>query len=125
MSLPSYDDAYEHSLDKPAFSNGTQWEIWSYNNCHRCSNDGIGIDEDEPQCPLILVALMGRTPREWSDQEPPLGDYSCIYFRNRDDPGGREPEPVPDPPGQLLLVPREPYEAARMYADTKLVEVTA
>jgi hypothetical protein len=107
-------DAYERALDTPAFSNGTMWEIWSYSNCFRCANDGMGLGKDDPQCPLILVALMGRTPVEWTDQKPPLSDYLCIYFRDRDDPGGREPEPIPDPPGQMTMLPREPYEGVRM-----------
>jgi hypothetical protein len=119
MTLPAYDEAYEHALDRPAFSNGTGWEIWSWNNCCRCVNDGMGLGKDEPNCPLICVALVGRTPVEWTDQQPPLGDYLCIYFRDRDDPGGYEPEPVPDPPGQLCLMPREPYEGVRMYEDTR------
>jgi len=123
MTLPTYDEAYEHAADEPAFSNGSMWEIWSDRNCYRCAHDGMGIGQDQPQCPLILVALMGRTPAEWTDQQPPLGDYLCIYFRDRDDPGGREPEPVPDPPGQLVLWPREPFEGVRMYEDTRQREV--
>jgi hypothetical protein len=119
VSLPSYDEAFEHARDEPAFSNGSMWEIWSDRNCCRCINDGMGTGQDEPQCPLIGVALMGKTPAEWTDQEPPLGAYLCVYFRDRDDPGGREPEPVPDPPGQLCLMPREPYTGTRMYADTR------
>jgi hypothetical protein len=123
VSLPTYDEAFEHATEQRAFSNGTEWEIWSYNNCFRCANDGMGVGEDEPNCPLICVALMDRTPAEWSQTGDLPGDYVCIYFRDRDDPGGREPEPVPDPPGQLELVPRGEYEGTRMYADTKPAEV--
>ncbi len=37
-----------------------------------------------------------------------------------------EPTPIPDPPGQPTLLPREPYERpCRMYADTKPIEVDA
>ena len=115
--MPTYGEAYEHAAERRAFSNGTEWEIWSYNNCFRCANDGMGIGEDQPNCPLICVMLMDRTPAEWSEVR--LHDYLCIYFRDRDDPGGREPEPVPDPPGQLQLWPREPFEGTRMYADTE------
>jgi hypothetical protein len=119
VSLPSYDDAFERAAAGPAFSNNDMWECFAERACYRCSNDGIGAGRDEPQCPLILVALTGRTPAEWTDQEPPLGAYLCVYFRDRDDPGGREPRPVPDPPGQLCLVPRELFEGTRMYADTR------
>ena len=119
MSLPTYEDALARARDEVAFSNGTMWEIWSDRNCCRCVNDGIGLGLDEPQCPLVNVAMLhNKTPAEWTDQQPPLGDYLCVYFRDRDDPGGREPEPVPDPPGQLCLLPREPFEGVRMYADT-------
>jgi hypothetical protein len=124
VTLPAYSEALDHARDEPAFSNGTMWEIWSANNCCRCANDGIGLGKDEPQCPLILVALMDKTPIEWTDQQPPLGDYLCIYFRDRDDPGGREPHPIPDPPGQLSLMPRESFEGTRMYTDTLPQTVT-
>jgi hypothetical protein len=119
VSLPTYEDALARARDEIAFSNGSMWETWSGRNCCRCANDGMGLGKDEPQCPLILVGLRGKTPMEWTDQQPPLGDYLCAYFRDRDDPGGREPEPVPDPPGQLALMPREPWEGVRMYADTR------
>ena len=109
-------DAYERALNKPAFSNNDMWEYFAERQCYRCVNDGVGIGEDQPQCPLILVALLDRTPVEWTDQNPPLGDFLCIYFRDRDDPGGREPQPIPDPPGQLSLVPREPFTGVKMPA---------
>ena len=125
MSLPTYAEAWASARQETAFSNNDMWECFAERACYRCANDGMGIGKDQPQCPLISVAYGGRTPAEWTDQEPPLGAYLCIYFRDRDDPGGREPEPVPDPPGQLLLLPREPYTGVRMYADTKLAEVTA
>jgi len=50
--------------------------------------------------------------------------YHCVRFRHRDDPGGREPEPVPDPPGQLCLLPRASYEGTRMHAGTLPARVT-
>ena len=81
--LPSYGEAWESAADKPPFSNGSMGEIWSYGNCERCVNDGMGAGDDEPQCPLILVALMGRTPAGWTDRNPPLGDYACPWFRER------------------------------------------
>lgn len=116
-------DAYERARDETAFSNSDMWEHWAERNCYRCSNDGMGIGKDQPQCPLILVALMGRTPAEWTDQTPPLGDFLCIYFRDRDDPGGREPRPIPDPPGQSVMFPREPWTGVRLPADV-VAEIT-
>lgn len=125
MSMPAYADAFARAVDEPAFSNGDEGYAWMDAWCARCVNDGYGTGSEQPQCPLIDVALNGRTPIEWFPQGDQhvgwrLGDtYHCLMFRDRDDPGGREPEPVPDPPGQLTLLPREPYEGTRMYAETR------
>lgn len=100
--------AYENASDRAPFSNGTMWDLWSDQWCYRCRFDGIGIGEDEPHCPLILVALNGRTPAEWTDRNPPLGDYRCSKFSDRGDPA--PPEPTPEIPGQLALFGREPFE---------------
>jgi hypothetical protein len=128
MSLPTYDEAFEHAADEPAFSNGTEGYEWMGNWCDRCVHDKPARQDDPGNgCPLILVAMMSRTPAEWIEQERfGLADrYHCVLFRDEDDPGGREPVPVPDPPGQLLLLSRDGYEGTRMYADTKPAEVTA
>lgn len=68
MALPGYDDAYERAADAPAFSNGFE--------CERCTND-----EDEG-CPLVLVAMMERTPAEWNlkDRSDLGGQYECTEF---------------------------------------------
>jgi hypothetical protein len=120
--------AYDRAREGTPFSNNTMWEIWAENNCYRCRNDGIGVGKEQPQCELIAVALCGRTPLEWltsTAEDEVYGNYRCINFRSRDDPPGwgREPRPRPDPPGQMTLLPREPYEGVRMYADTKPREV--
>ncbi|MFI7532615.1 hypothetical protein [Streptosporangium sp. NPDC049376] len=78
--------------------------------------------------PLAAVAVPGRFPVEWREDNP-LGlydRYTCVYFRPEDNPGPDEPTPIPDPPNQLTLCPREPYERpGRMFVDTKPVEVKA
>lgn len=129
MTLPTYDEAFARAREMSPFSNGTEGYAWMENNCERCIHDRPHRDGTDPQgCPLILVALMGRTPIEWMQQDGHrLGDqYHCLYFRDEDDPGPDEPTPIPDPPGQLTLCPREPYERpARMFAGTKPVEVSA
>lgn len=114
-------DAYERARDEMPFSNSDEGYGWMANWCDRCIHDGCGLGKDQPQCPLILVALLDRTPAEWLDgPRDERGAYSlanqyhCLMFRDRDDPGGREPEPIPDPPGQLTLLPREPYTGVRM-----------
>jgi hypothetical protein len=127
MTLPSYDEAFARSLDKPPFSNGDEGYGWMWNNCDRCVHDKPAR-EDHPEdgCPLILLAMIGRTPAEWLDQKrigpkgplEPYGiadQYRCMYFRSEDDGPDPEPCPVPDPPGQLCLMPREPFEGTRMF----------
>jgi hypothetical protein len=76
MDMPSYDDAYERAVDKPAFSNDFEAECWKERWCHRCVNDAAS------DCPLILVALMDRTPAQWQAWKPAeLGyQYKCTLF---------------------------------------------
>lgn len=114
-------DAYERAIEKMPFSNSDDGYGWIDNNCARCVHDGCGVDGNEPFCPLLTVAFIGRTPAEWMLQPPGSPDrYHCIMFRDRDDPGGFEPEPIPDPPGQEFMWPREPFEGARMWATAHL-----
>lgn len=116
MSLPTYEQAWETAQQRAAFSNGTEGECWMHNNCHRCVND-----DPNDGCDLVLVALLGRTPAEWTpDKSGSISEqYRCMYFRDKEDGNGgdTEPRPIPDPPGQLTLAPREPYEATRMLTD--------
>jgi len=98
------------------------------NWCDRCVHDSEELVDKGQGCPLILVALVGRTPAEWFEQPwqqvpgrpeghtaPVLGDtYHCVEFRDEDSGPGPEPQPIPDPPGQETLWPREPFEATRM-----------
>ena len=103
------------------FSNGTEGYAWMGNWCERCTNND---EETELWCPLLTVALLGKTPVEWIEQPwrswndangvehppaPSLGDkYHCIEFEDRRDPDdGDDPEPEPEPPvceGQLDIV---------------------
>lgn len=63
---------YEQAEERPAFSNGTEWDMWSSQWCNRCIHD---INED---CPLILIGFMGRTPVEWKRHS--TGPLSCERF---------------------------------------------
>lgn len=113
-------EAYDRAIKELPFSNSDEGLAFMENWCARCVHDGYGLGKDEPQCPLVTVSYSGRTPREWFDQtvpgQPPrLNDlYHCLMFRDRDDPGGKEPEPIPDAPGQMTLLDREPYTGVRM-----------
>ncbi|MFF4417021.1 hypothetical protein ACFYY8_31255 [Streptosporangium sp. NPDC001559] len=129
MTLPTYNEALAASHDESAFSNGTEVDCWMARNCGRCIHDKPArLNDYANACPLPLIAYADRTPAEWVETNPKgLEDrYTCVYFRPEDDPGPDEPAPTPDPPGQLTLCPREPYERpARMYVDTRPVEATA
>jgi hypothetical protein len=121
--MRDYEQVLADARPGKAFSNGTQYEIWSYNWCHRCAHD----DPDGPFCPLMQVAFTtDKTPAEWMADTPDaeiFADYTCVEFRDRDQGPSPEPQPIPDPPGQLLLLPREPYEATRMFVQPSPVTV--
>lgn len=75
--MRSLDEILETSLERPAFSNGDLWDIWSYHWCNLCIKDS---DED---CPLILAGFMNVTPREWV--KVGLQDYECTEFEPREE----------------------------------------
>ncbi|WP_066360314.1 hypothetical protein [Herbidospora mongoliensis] len=116
----SFEQADATAREGSPFSNSTDGDAWTGAYCGRCVNDkGDG-------CPLILVALLGKTPAEWIEKDPlSLDRYTCIHFRDEDDgPALCEPTPIPTPDGQEELFDREPFtRPARMFADTKPVEV--
>lgn len=77
--MKPYKEYEKTAKDEPPFSNGTEWEIWSYNVCmggtnheRRCVNDD-GADEGNG-CPLILLSMIGKTPAEWTG---PRAWYRC------------------------------------------------
>lgn len=115
--MRTYDEALADARDETTFSNSSQWEVWSAKNCDRCFWDKPARQGDGANgCPLILVALMGKRPAEWltqTEQQEVHADYMCTEFRSEDDPDPN-PRPIPAPPGQGELLPREPYEDARM-----------
>ncbi|MFD6113655.1 hypothetical protein ACFWG0_26580 [Streptomyces yangpuensis] len=119
MSLDDYDRLYEEARDEPAFSNGDEGYSWIDANCSTCIHDKEQRDSMSGGCPLILISLMGRTPIQWLDQKQEgrlysrQGQYQCIEYRHEDD-GPVEPQPIPDPPGQLTLAPRDDFEGVRM-----------
>ena len=53
-----------------AFSNGTEWEIWSHNWCANCVHDEPARRGNfENGCEIVAVALMGGDEEipEWSE----------------------------------------------------------
>lgn len=124
-----YSTAYENARDERPFANGTEGYGWMGAWCDRCLVDAPfrnGIARTG--CPLILVAMEGRTPIEWLDQKrTELRDgremlvpysiedqYHCIEFRAPGDGGGGEPRPKPTPRGQLGLFGRDEVAGRRM-----------
>lgn len=131
MTLPTYDEAFAKAREGSPFSNSDEGCGWMANWCDRCIHDKQARNGDPGNgCSLVMVALMGRTPVEWLDQKQTGPDgllvpysrgdqFHCVMFRSEDDPGSGEPTPIPDPPGQEELFPRDEFERpARMFADT-------
>lgn len=117
MTIPTYEQALATSRPGCAFSNGTEVDCWMERNCYRCVHDAELRRGEGPGCPVALVIYEDRIPAEWTPDKPGhLGEqWRCIYFRTEDDGDDPEPTPIPDPPGQLTLCPREPLERpARM-----------
>jgi hypothetical protein len=93
-----------------AFSNGTEWSIWSDRWCDRCKNND---EAAELWCPIITVALIEPlTPAEWTEgtsegEHPYTFVDTCTEFDERRDDGTDdepEPEPVPECDGQLDII---------------------
>ncbi|MFI2620453.1 hypothetical protein [Streptomyces sp. NPDC018584] len=119
---PSVDALYNEARDEPAFSNSSEGMAWMDANCDTCihEKDQRNTNNPGPGCNLILVSLMGRRPVQWIDgprdehgRYSMAGQYHCTEYRHEDD-GPTDPQPIPDPPGQLTLVPRDDYTGTRM-----------
>lgn len=86
------------------FSNGGSGEAWMDRWCYECKVDRpFQRDESPVGCPVLLVGLLGKTPKEWT--RVGVQDYCCSEFiRYDDDSGEPEPEPCPDPDGQTDIL---------------------
>ena len=108
--MRSYDEISADAQDGSPFSNGTMGYGWMGRWCYQCKVDGpFQRDEADEGCPIILVALMGKTPKEWTDQG--LQDYHCSEFVPDDDDGddddGDDDDPDSPPPPSGPAVPIE------------------
>lgn len=137
--MRSYDEIFATARAERPFSNGTEGCAWMENWCWApCQNPAEtawqryeeGKRKTPPRdfpggCPLIQVALMGRTPAEWMEQDRAvLGDqYHCIEFRGPDD-GGGDPRPRPrrEPPNMDGLFER-PHQQVRMLKQAEAKEL--
>ncbi|PWK81676.1 hypothetical protein C8D88_11687 [Lentzea atacamensis] len=115
------DHDWEKAKDEPAFSNGTEFEMWAENWCRRpCQEDKHG------ECPIIMTALLAFTPVEWLPQpadQYPSNAYHCVNFRGPDE-RDEEPKPLPDPPDMDALF-EAPERRARMFVRPQPAEVKA
>lgn len=110
--MRTYEEIERDARDKMPFSNSTMGELWMGNWCDRCLVDAPYRNGLNPTgCPLILVALIGKTPVEWMESDR-IQYYTCLEARFPGD-DRREPRPKPDPPGMQELFPR-PERQTRM-----------
>ena len=138
--MRSYEEAEAAARDTPPFSNGTEIHAWMENWCWRpCLNPAEKAWQDYESgkrrtaptrfpggCPLILLAMSGKTPAEWLEQDRRrLGDqYHCIEFRGPDDGPAGPPRPKPEPPGMDGLFERPPRRTRMLsQPDNRLVAV--
>ena len=99
------------------FSNGTSVEMWMGDWCYRCKVDApFQRDESPTGCPLIMVALLGKTPAEWA--ETGMQDYHCSEF---DEDHGDDGDDGEGPPAG----PTWPQPVAEMEGQTDLFSVFA
>lgn len=116
--LGGVDALFDQARTERPFSNADQGEAWMARWCGRCVHDRPARQMTGAGCPLVLVAVMGRTPAQWLTPNGD-GELHCVEFRGEDDGPGPEPQPVPDPPGQLALWPRERFEGVRLLAQPR------
>lgn len=118
-AVRSVEEIARDARDAMPFSNSTEWESWSAHWCDRCKVDAPArVRGDYANgCPLILIALGGKTPVEWFEQPGiTLDRYHCVEFRDEDEPNCN-PHPERPMPGQGELVPRTDYERPKVFAD--------
>jgi len=67
---------WERARPRTAFANGFEADSWMEHWCFRCAVDA------EANCPLVMVAILGRTPAPWAEENPRgLADrYTCSEF---------------------------------------------
>lgn len=129
MSL-DFDDVFARSRDVPAFCNGDEGYGWMDSWCHRCLRDAPFRNMGKGTgCPIIMVAMLDRTPAEFLDgprdeqgRYSIAHQYTCVEFRAPG--GGGEPQPKPEPPQMDGLFAR-PGRRTRMYVQPQPSEVPA
>lgn len=62
-AVPDFVDAFDTSFPGPAFSNGTEGDVWAEAWCATCEHNA----EDGQGCALTDVARLGRVPALWTE----------------------------------------------------------
>ena len=72
--MPGYDDAHDASAPVAPFSNSTDGDAWEGRWCENCAH----LDD----CPLLTLALIGRTPAQWRSVNPggTHDKYECTLY---------------------------------------------
>lgn len=66
--MREYAEEFAAARDRRPFSNGTEGYGWMDAWCDRCVHDrGTRDGTDEKGCPLVMIALLDRTPEAWKD----------------------------------------------------------
>lgn len=74
MALLDFEAEMARAVEGRPFANGFEGESWMSLWCE----DGC---VNQPDCPLLVVALLGRTPKQWEDKEPgSLNRYECHVY---------------------------------------------
>ncbi|MFE3202174.1 hypothetical protein [Embleya sp. NPDC059237] len=118
MTPEDYDTLEVEAVDVPTFSNADEGYAWIDANCATCVHEQPTREgRDGDGCPLILIALIGKRPRQWADgPRTPEGlyaratQYVCSEQRSE---RADELRPVPVMAGQEELLPREPAAPPR------------
>lgn len=74
MAMQSLDDEFDRAISKQPFANGFEGDSWTAAWCYSCKL--------ESTCPLIMIAVLGRTPVQWEEVNPGgLSDrYRCSEY---------------------------------------------
>jgi len=116
------DELLASAREVPPFSNSTEGYGWIDAHCLTCVHEKPTRQGREwDGCPLIALSMGGFTPAEWIPGDPRVAGgwdaarlFTCVEYRHEDDGSDPEPKPIPDPPGQLTLFPRDGLEGVRM-----------
>lgn len=120
--MRSVEEISDSAHDERPFSNSTEGYAWMRAHCATCIHDKpTRQGREHDGCALIALSMGGYTPAEWIPGDPqvdggwdPTKLFMCVEYSHEDDGGNPEPKPIPDPPGQLTLFPRDGLEGVRM-----------